>query len=208
MPWPTFTDFTGIAGVALALSATPLVIPGVRRLVRARLAVLLAGVTLLVLIRFGTLSVAEGVRGVFGDLSMTTLVLLGSAILRRLTSWPPENERARFALVVLIAATAVVFYPLALGVGRFDPYRLGYGSPWLVGGLLAVALAAWFSRCDVIAICLALATLAWTLHWQESTNLWDYLLDPLVSGYALGRVAVYFSAAGFGLFKSKYRDVS
>ena len=208
MTTPTYTDVTGLAGIAVALAATLLAIPGVRRISRPRLAVLLAAVAVLVLIPFGALSVAIGVRGMFGDLSVTTLVLLGSAIVRCLANWPPADHRARFALVAFISVAALVLYPMALGVGMFDPYRLGYGSPWLVGVLFATALVAWFSRCEVIATCLALATLAWACHWYESTNLWDYLLDPLVSFYALGRLVAYFSKSGFLLFKSKYRDVS
>src|SRR5207244_1517897 len=143
---------------ALALAAVSLAIPGVRRISRPRLAGLLTVVAILVLIPFGGLSAAAAVRGVFGDLSITTLVLLGTAIVRQVTGWPRVDRRARFALLAFIAAAALALYPMALGVGMFDPYRLGYGSPWLLGALLAVALAAWFGRCEAIAACLALAT--------------------------------------------------
>ena len=138
------------------------------------------------LLPFGSLSAAAGVRGAFGDLSITTLVLLGGATLRRLSGAAPVVRRTRFATLVFVAVAALALYPMALGVGLFDPYRLGYGSPWFVGGLCVAALAAWFGRCDVLAVCIALATLAWSVRWYESTNLWDYLLDPLVSFYALG----------------------
>ena len=107
-----------------------------------------------------------------------------------MAGWPPAYRRARFALLAFVSAAALALYPMALGVGMLDPYRLGYGSPWLVGGLGAAALAAWFGRLEPLATCLALATLAWTLRWYESTNLWDYLLDPLVSGYALVTFAI------------------
>ena len=187
---PSFTDITGLGGIAVAFAAVLLMIPSVRRLPRRRLAASLAAVVILVLAPLGTLPVAAGVRGATGDLSITTLVLLGSAILRGVTGWPPVDRRARLALLAYIAATALVLYPMALGLGLFDPYRLGYGSPWLLGAWLVVALAAWFSRLDSIATCIALAALAWTFRWYESNNLWDYLLDPLVSLYALGYVVV------------------
>ena len=208
MTTPTYTDVTGLAAITVALAATLLAIPGVRRISRPRLGVLLVAVAVFVSIPFGPLSLAACVRGAFGDLSITTLVLLGGAIVRCLTGWPPADHRARFVLVVFFSVAALALYPMALGIGMFDPYRMGYGSPWLVGGLFATALVAWFGRCEIIAICLALATLAWTCHWYESTNLWDYLLDPLVSFYALRRLVAYFSKSGFLLFKSKYRDVS
>jgi len=71
----------------------------------------------------------------------------------------------------------------------FDPYRLGYGSPCFLGVLAAVALAAWFARLQLVAVCIALAVLAWTIGWYESGNVWDYLLDPFVALYALGWLA-------------------
>ena len=30
-----------------------------------------------------------------------------------------------------------------------------------------------------------LAVLAWAAGWYESGNLWDYLIDPMVAGYAV-----------------------
>jgi len=95
------------------------------------------------------------------------------------------DRREETALCRLVAVTALVFYPLALGFGPFDPYRLGYGSPWFLAGLLALALVAWAGRFNLISICIALAVMAHAIAWNESTNLWDYLLDPLVSIYAI-----------------------
>jgi hypothetical protein len=190
MAMPAYTDVTGLAGIALALAALFAASPGRGRLGRRRLAWLLLAVAIVVLLPLGTLSLAAGVRGATGDLSITTLVLLGHAILRRATGWPPVDRGAQLALLGGVALAALVLYPMALGVGLVDPYRLGYGSPWLLGILFAVALAAWVGRLHLVASCIALAILAWTVGWYESNNLWDYLLDPLVSFYALGCVAL------------------
>ena len=70
-------------------------------------------------------------------------------------------------------------------IGMFDPYRLGFGDLWLISGLLFLALAAWAWQCMLIALSLSLAVLAWSIGWYESSNLWDYLLDPWISIYAL-----------------------
>lgn len=188
MTTPVYTDLTGLGGLALALAAIALAIPAVRRLPPSRRALLLAAVAAVALVPFGPRPWAAYVRGVTGDLSITTLILCGSAIFRSLTGRPIADDGTRLTRMTLIALAALALYPMALGVGLFDPYRLGYGSPWFVGGLLAVSLAAWQFRRPEIAACLALAILAWTLRWYESTNLWDYLLDPLVSFYALGAV--------------------
>jgi len=37
----------------------------------------------------------------------------------------------------------------------------------------------------VLALSIALAVAAWSFGWYESTNLWDYLLDPWLAIYAL-----------------------
>ena len=203
MTMPAYTDLTGLGGIALACAATSLAIPGVQRLSPARLATLLAVIAVAVLVPLGPLPLAVCLRGATGDLSITTLVLLGGAIRRGLLGWPPPERHGRFALLGGIAGAALGLYPMALGVGLLDPYRSGYGSPWLVGGLLVVALAAWFGRLPVIATCLALATLGWTLRWYESTNLWDYLLDPLVGLYALGAVASRGARRLLGSFRGE-----
>jgi len=100
---------------------------------------------------------------------------------------------------VLVVLAAAVLYPMALGIGLFDPYRLGYGSSWFLGFLLLLALAAWFWRLYWVALSLALAVLAWGIGWYESANLWDYLLDPLLAVYALGALVKQNMAKEKGL---------
>ncbi len=186
---PNFTDLTGLAGVAGATAASLLLLPGIAGLSRLRLAMLLAAIFVLMLIPFGGMPLAAYVRGATGDLSITTLVLLGCAMLK---PWfGATDARSRHALLILIALAALAFYPMALGVGAFDPYRLGYGDPLFVSALLFIALAAWFRKLPLIALCIAFATFAWAIGWYESTNLWDYLLDPFVSIYALAAIMIH-----------------
>jgi hypothetical protein len=92
-------------------------------------------------------------------------------------------------LLLLIAACAIIFYPMTLGMSMFDPYRLGYGSVALLGSVLLVASLAWLEKSYLISLCLSLAVLAWSMGWYESNNLWDYLLDPLLAAYAIGTLA-------------------
>jgi ATP/ADP translocase len=80
---------------------------------------------------------------------------------------------------------------MALGAGVFDPYRLGYGNPQFVAVLLLFALFAWYLESALIASCIALAMFAWSVGWYESDNIWDYLLDPFVSFYALAASLIY-----------------
>ncbi len=217
-----FTDITGLASSTVAMIAMVVMLPGVARLQRVHFALLVCAIAIVVLIPFGGLPLAAYVRGWMGDLSITSLVLLTSAILRPLLGWPfnapspagvtndlPSvlcwgsqmasspisssirglgwgNAHSKYTLFFIIALAALGLYPMALGIGYFDPYRLGYGNPWFMGGLLLLALAACFRRLPLVALVIALAVLAWGVGWYESNNLWDYLLDPLLAIYAIG----------------------
>ena len=197
-----YTDLTGLASVAVAATAATLLLPSVARLTPQRLAVLQGLVFVLILVPLGDLSLAAYLRGATGDLSITTLALLMMCGIGRITSSSLDKGRPggvafkqcftsqhnRSALLMFIALAALALYPLALGISSFDPYRLGYGNPWLVFAFLLIALLAWLRKFDLIAVCIAFATLAWAVGWYESDNLWDYLLDPFVSIYALSAV--------------------
>jgi len=188
---PDFTDITGLAGVASAVTATVLLLPGTARFSRSRLAVLQGVVFVVALIPFSGLPLAAYLRGATGDLSITTLVLAGCALLGPGFADGGSESGKRRELLILVALVALAFYPLSLGWTAYDPYRLGYGDPQLVAALLLVALAAWIWKQHLIASCISLAILAWTSGWYESGNLWDYLLDPWVAIYALSSIALH-----------------
>lgn len=181
---PHFTDLTGLAGIASLIAAWALQLPRVEQLPKRYLAMLAAAVLIVSLIPFNGLPLAAYVRGITGDLSITTMVLLWAALLKPYCAAIGLKQRDH--LLMLVAAAALLLYPMTLGMSLYDPYRMGYGDTVFVAAVLAIASAAWLLRHSLIATSLALATLAWSLGWYESTNLWDYLLDPLVAIYALG----------------------
>jgi hypothetical protein len=187
---PHFTDLTGLTSVASATAASLMLLPGVARLGKLHLAMMLAATFVLMLFPFAGMPLAAYVRGITGDLSITTMVLLWCAVLRTWLASAAIETRHRYAMMALIALASLALYPIALGIGMYDPYRLGYGSPYFVSVLLLLALAAWIMKYPVIALCISLALLAWTVGWYESGNLWDYLIDPFVSVYALSALTV------------------
>jgi hypothetical protein len=182
---PSLTDLGGLGSAALLITAAPLLWPGARRLPRAGLALLLGTAAVLALVPFRGLPPAGYVRGLLGDLSITTTLLLLRAIGRPFFAWAPIDPKDKLALQGLLAAGGLALYPFALGLGINDPYRLGYANPWFVGLALLLALAAWLRRLHLVSFCLATAVLAHALGGLESRNLWDYLLDPLVSIWGL-----------------------
>lgn len=119
---------------------------------------------------------------------MTTLVLAGAACVAQFTGRTLIERRERRAVCWLLTVAAAFLYPFALGWTRFDPYALGYGSVEFVTALLLLALAAWWARLNLIVFVIVAAALAYLAGAYESRNLWDYLIDPLVSVYALVRL--------------------
>jgi len=172
----------GCGLLALAAVATGLRLQ--RFPVSARIAVMLVA-ALAVFAPFGDLSAAAYVRGVTGDLSLATLVLAGAACVAGLTGRTAIGPRDLRALSWLVASAAAFLFPFALGWTRFDPYALGYGSIEFVTALLLITLAAWHFRRNIVVMIVIAAALAYFLGAYESRNLWDYLIDPLVSLYAI-----------------------
>ena len=124
------------------------------------------------------LPLAAYVRGVTGELSIVTMLLLWSSML-------PAAKKTPLGFKVVVALISIAFYPLALGLGMLDPYAWGYGSiGFLIATIffaIACGLAGWTKGVWILSI----AIIAWTVHWHESANLWDYLLDPFLAVWAL-----------------------
>jgi hypothetical protein len=118
------------------------------------------------------------VRGVTGELSIVTMLLVWSSLL-------PAVKKTPLGFKVPLALIAIMFYPLALGLGMVDPYEWGYGSiTFLIAVILfavACGLAGWTKGVWIISF----AIIAWAAQWHESANLWDYLLDPFLAIWAL-----------------------
>jgi hypothetical protein len=175
-----------IALLEMSLTCATLIILLAQSVFQAELPVL---VRILLALLFGNLffwplglsmelPLAGYVRGVTGDLSVVTMLLLWSSALL-----PAKQIPLGFKLTVLVVAFA--FYPLALGLGMADPYAWGYSSIALLVGVLILALvcglAGWIKGVWILAF----AVLAWSMQWHESGNLWDYVLDPFLALWAL-----------------------
>jgi hypothetical protein len=175
----------GLLGCGLlSLAAVATMIRVWRLPIRARYAVMLAA-ALAVFVPIGELSIVAYVRGVTGDLSMATLVLAGAVCLAQLTGKALIGHRDKQALCWALALAAAFLYPFALGWTRFDPYALGFGSIEFITALLLITLASWWARLNLVVLVVVVAVLAFLGGAYESRNLWDYLIDPLVSVYAL-----------------------
>src|ERR1700746_397139 len=106
---------------------------------RQKLLALLVALATLIPLSHGV-SAAMPLYGLWGEPSITTLQLLVLSLLGRT---PPAFSRG-WRGPACIVASATLLYPLALGLGDVDPYRLGY-QPWLLVAVLGLAaIAAWW----------------------------------------------------------------
>lgn len=137
---------------------------------------------LLSLLPVGDASLAEWLRGLWNDLSFTTLQLC------LLAWWAPGRRGAVAPLgragLVALALAGVALYPTALGAGPIDLYRFGF-QPWGLLALLAVAGLALCRRTPLLTLILAVDVAAYALRLSDSDNLWDYLLDVPLFCYTL-----------------------
>jgi len=199
-----FTDISGLSGVAAA-SAVLLTIFIKNSLCRSgcimkgdagRVWLVLPVIFFsLMVIPLNGLPMAAFVRGITGDLSIMTLVLLGVWWIKSCCNYEISGSNEGALLMIGLSVVSLLLYPMALGATPFDPYRLGYGNLIFVSALLLVTGYAWYKARSLIAVSLSLAVLAWGCHWYESDNLWDYLIDPFVSVYALSVTAIFLVQA-------------
>lgn len=123
--------------------------------------------------------------GVVGHLSITTTLLLAQGVLMLFCPGSKFiDDRSRKLLLIIIGVIAIGFYPLALGLSPFDPYRLGYQPLIMSACLIGFSLIVWFKRYIAAAFMILIPILGYHLNVLESNNLWDYLFDPFLVIYA------------------------
>jgi len=126
------------------------------------------------------ISLAAHVRGVWGDPSVVTLLILFLFTLQ--PSWLPAKPRPSTCLVISLPLAALLYVPLFLPIptvqGGF--YAMGFTPDkllWLLGMVsLGLFIAGRLDRRWSVVV--ALALFAYAGRVMESDNLFDYLVDP------------------------------
>jgi hypothetical protein len=131
------------------------------------------------------LPVARWLAGWVPHWSIPTLALLAAAVMHRFFGVELLRPADRQAAWIFGAVAGLTLYPLALGLGAFDPYSLGwYFGPLLAGVGIVTLLLHW--RGNRFGVVLLLAVGAWAARVPESGNCWDCLVDPFYFLTALG----------------------
>jgi hypothetical protein len=197
----TVSHIIGIGGHALLLSTIVLRLTCIFNLRRGYSYLLAVTAFIAVTVPVGAMPVAQVTRGIFGDMSITSLILLGYFFISPTSS--RDKSRQLFILVII---TGLLFYPAALGLGMLDPYQWGYlnsyrgiASPMLfLAALVGVMLIAARLNNDLILLCIAAATGAFLIGAMESKNIWDYLIDPMIVTFGLFRIGIELTKQLFG----------
>jgi hypothetical protein len=134
------------------------------------------------------MAIARWIAGVNANFSVPLIGILAVAVYEQAGSRQLFSERDWLACWGFGAAGGLALYPFALGVSSFDPYEWGWGfSPLFI---FMGALTAWLIwKGNRFGFLLLLAVTAFQLGLLESTNYWDYLLDPVYSAASVVALA-------------------
>jgi hypothetical protein len=145
----------------------------------------------LLCIPFGGWPLVAWIRTLEMNPSFTLTGLILVALWQRFSGRQIFREKDWLAAWMTGALAALILYPMGLGLTRFDPYSWGWGC-WLpiALGLAATMLLLLDNRFGIILILPLLGSL---LQVQESTNLWNALVDPFYGGGSLIAVMVFLS---------------
>lgn len=207
--FPPANDLIALLGINLVLCAGCLRLLSWRRGVTSWSKWATAAVFVLLWCPVGParLPLVAYVRGISSDLSISLVAIACLGMYQRLRGMPLVVQRERTAVNMAVAAGALFLYPLALGWGDWDAYRLGWASPALWAALLALSLACWAAGLRLLPTLVALALLAWTAGVLESTNLWDYLMDPWLAVAAIFQSLKSALGWGFARLRGVRRGV-
>ena len=172
-------------GYVLLLSATVAFLVPIRRLSPLPRGIVVALPAAIGLAKVQGLSLIAYPAGVLGDLSITTQSLLALAIAKRVADVDILPPRDRSFLLATAAATGWVLYTFSSGLTMIDLYSLGFGSGWFMIALAAAVVACSCYRARAAWVIL-LGVLAFDFRLLTSTNVWDYLLDPVLVLFSWG----------------------
>jgi hypothetical protein len=137
--------------------------------------VIAAGVLLIPIER---IALARWVASISPSFSVPLTGLLAIAAWERAFSRPVLTQGDRNVTWTFGAVAGLLLYPFALGVSRIDPYEWGWSASPLF--MVVGVLTAWLIwRRNRFGVLVLVAVMAFHLQLLESSNYWDYLIDPI-----------------------------
>lgn len=132
----------------------------------------------IVVIPVGGIPLGRWLTGLCANFSLPLLALIADAIARKTFKVELLGKNGMNAALAFGALAGAVLYPMALGLGAFDPYSLGwsFSALFVISGALTAVLLWLGNRFGLVLLC---AVAAYHLGLLESDNYWDYLVDPV-----------------------------
>jgi hypothetical protein len=127
----------------------------------------------LLIVPVALFSLAPVLHGVLGAPSFTLAQLALMRFLR--PDWPQSPSRL---LARLLVGIGVIFYPLSLGYGSFDPFDLGYRPLPLLPVIMVLGLWLVWRREEAFLIVMGFDLLAYA--GGLFNNLWNACFDPVL----------------------------
>ena len=152
------------------------VIPVSSRTLRLCGAVAMSGIILM--IPFQGRSLACWINSFMSSFSMPLLGIFIISILEMTFHRKIFSARDWRAVWIFGVVASLVLYPSALGLTRIDTYSLGWSPHGLVAAVAVITIVLLWKK-NRFGVLLLLALGAFSFQLQASTNLWDYLIDPV-----------------------------
>ena len=135
---------------------------------------------IVIIVPVAGVSIAGHLRGLWGDPSIVTFLLLFLYTVR--PSSLPNRPRVSTCVLVSLFVMLPLYLPLFLLNPNVpvDLYAIGWHPKWILIAIAVIALGSVMMRrlaprwTNIIAI----ALIASSVGLMESDNLWDYLVDP------------------------------
>ena len=142
---------------------------------------------LIVLIPVGGIPLGRWLISINANFSIPLTTVLLSKVWEKATGTGLLDKTGFLCCWIFGMTAGLALYPMALGLGRFDPYGLGWSFSWLFVAVMIITFLLLFMK-NRFAVVLIACVLCYDLQLLESHNLWDYLVDPfytVISGAGL-----------------------
>ncbi len=134
---------------------------------------------LIVILPVGGLPVGRWLISLYANPSIPLTAFLLTWVLKNAFQYNLLNKTAVRTCQGGALLAGMALYPMALGLGPFDPYGAGWHFSWLFISLFIATLLLLMLN-NRFALVLLATILAYDCHLLESGNLWDYLVDPIL----------------------------